>query len=312
VSSRKPGRRKDLDWPNAILRKLEKAAEIANERRLVPVFLGDMFNEAVEPDESVKTRLIRILKRFWMPPICNTGNHDIAYSTLSDEDSLAGLAESDVVDVVKLSGPVVRLKLGVKVVGLGMTPYGQDIPRDVRGAMSGCDVVVWATHHDIAFAGTYPGAAQPFAIEGCQLVVNGHVHASRKEVVVGRTMWLNPGNINRQSVDLIDHVPCVWALAVGGRMEPIPLPYEKEIFDLTGRLVDAVAPDADAAEQDAESAFVSMLKAEDSAEMKKSDDGSILREDIEAKFEADGTDESVKSVVLSLLDEACRRPAKTG
>ena len=60
-----------------------------------------------------------------------------------------------------------------------MTPYGQAVPVDLRGAFPGADAVLWFTHHDIAFDTGYPGAVPPFAIEGCDLVVNGHVHATK-------------------------------------------------------------------------------------------------------------------------------------
>ena len=52
VGSRRPGRRKDADWPAPILAKLERCVAIANARDLAPVILGDLFERAAEPDES--------------------------------------------------------------------------------------------------------------------------------------------------------------------------------------------------------------------------------------------------------------------
>jgi metallophosphoesterase superfamily enzyme len=106
VSSRRPGRRTDASWPEPILRKLERCAAIANERDLLPVLLGDLFERPVEPDMALLSRLVRILKSFRHRPLANVGNHDIGHTRLSDGDSLAVLALSDVLDVVAVSGPV--------------------------------------------------------------------------------------------------------------------------------------------------------------------------------------------------------------
>ena len=72
----------------------------------------------------------------------------------------------------------------------------------MRAALPGVDRQAWFTHHDIAFDGGYPGAVPPFAVEGCDVLINGHIHKTQKAIMAGRTRWLNPGNITRQSVDL--------------------------------------------------------------------------------------------------------------
>jgi DNA repair exonuclease SbcCD nuclease subunit len=309
VSSRRPGRRKDPIWPRPVLTKLERCVTIANERGLAPVILGDLFDRPVESDEALKAQLIRILKSFHHRPMVNVGNHDIQHTTLSDGDTLALLGLCDVVDVVPVSGPVLEVSLEGRRFGVGMTPYGQAIPQDVRGSFSNIDRQVWFTHHDIAFEGaTYPGALPPFAVDGCDLLVNGHIHKTQKGILVGRTRWLNPGNITRQSVDLLDHLPRAWILGASGELEPQDLPFETGIFDLTGRLVDAASGNAVA---DAiESAFVSLLQAEAPTELKRSDDGSILRDEIEAKFAEDDTPDAIKAIVRSLLGEAVARREK--
>lgn len=307
VSSVKPGRRTDEKWPEAILRKLEACVEIANSRRLVPLLSGDLFDQAVERDEALKTRLVRILKSFWMLSISNVGNHDILNATLSDGDTLAMFGTSDVLDVVAQSGPVCEFLIGGKRLGLGMTPYGQQIPKSVEGTFPSADAVIWMTHHDIAFENPYPGSTAPFEIAGCKLVVNGHIHATKPPVKAGGTLWTNPGNINRQSIDLIDHVPCAWVLHSNGSMEPVELPHEKAVFDLTGKLVSAA--DSKEVVREIESAFVTLLKAESTTEMAISADGSLLAEELEARFQADKTPEAVQAVLRSLLAEAVMRRA---
>jgi len=301
VTSRRPGRRRDTEWPTAVLRKLEHCVEVANERRLYPVFLGDMFEYAKETDEALKTRLIRILKRFWVVPLTNVGNHDIEHTRLSEGDTLAMLAVSDVIDAVAESGPVCVFNLKGKKLGVGMTPYGQEIPTDVSGLFPGVDGVAWFTHHDIAMQENYPGAVRPFEIVGAKLAINGHIHANKMPERAGSTLWLNPGTITRNSVDLIEHVPRAWELKPQGRLDPVDLPHEADVFDLTGKLIEA-ATTAQVA-QSLESAFVSMLQAETTGEMRRSGDGAVMREEILAKFEAEDTPPDVRAIITSLLDE---------
>lgn len=307
VGSRRPGRRKDAVWPQAVLGKLERCVAIANERQLAVVILGDLFDRPVETDEALKNQLIRVLKGFRHRPIVNVGNHDIQHTMLTDSDSLALLGLCDVVDAVATSAPVTEFQIGARRIGIGMTPYGQTIPTDARGSFAGVDLHAWFTHHDIAFDGGYPGAVPPFAVEGCDVLINGHIHKTQKSVLAGRTRWMNPGNITRQSVDLVDHVPRAWILDGSGALEPQALPFENNVFDLTGRVVEA-ADGSDVA-REVESAFVTLLQAESSTELKRSGDGSIVRDEIEAKFAADDTSDAVRAIVRSLLGEAVERHA---
>ncbi|MET0746446.1 MAG: metallophosphoesterase [Microvirga sp.] len=305
VSSRRPGRRKDPVWPEPVLAKLRHCVAIANERDLLPVILGDLFDRPVETDESLKTQLIRMLKSFRHRPLVNVGNHDIRHTTLSDGDTLALLGLCDVVDVVSSSGPVLDVHCDGHRTGIGMTPFGQAIPGSVRGSSVDVDRQIWFTHHDIAFEGsTYPGALPPFAVEGCDLLINGHIHKTQKGIQAGHTRWLNPGNITRQSVDLLDHRPRAWILDASGELQGQDLPWAPDVFDLTGRLVPAASDERVAA---VESAFVSLLRAEAPSDMKRSDDGSVLREEIEAKFVEDRTPEAIRAIVRSLLAEAVVR-----
>jgi hypothetical protein len=306
IGSRRPGRRTDASWPGSILAKLERCVALANERDLLPVILGDLFDRPVERDIALKSQLIRTLQGFRRRAIVNVGNHDMAHTTLSDGDSLALLGLCDVVDVAASSGPVASIRMKGQRLGLGMTPYGQTIPRDVTGSFADADRLAWFTHHDIAFDASYPGAVPPHPILGCDFVVNGHVHKSQKAIAAGRTRWHNPGNIARQSVDLKDHVPRAWILDADGTMEPEILPFETDVFDLTGRLLEAASDERVAA---VESAFVSLLQAQVPTNLKRSDDGSLIREEIEAKFEERQTSDAVRAIMRSLLDEAVERNA---
>jgi hypothetical protein len=307
VGSRRPGRRRDARWPDAILAKLEHCVALANARDLAPILLGDLFEHPAERDIGLMSRLIRILRGFRIRPLGNAGNHDMAHTRLGDGDSLAMLGLADVLDVAAASGPAARFRIDGRLFGLGMTPFGEAVPGDVRGAFAAEHEALWFTHHDIAFGASYPGAVPPFAIAGCGLAVNGHVHTRQEMVVAGATRWANPGTINRISVDLIDHVPAAWVLDAAGELAAETLPHEAEIFDLTGRLVEAARGRDVAA--DVESAFVSLLSAESATDLGRSDDGSLVAEAIAAKFARDATPAPVQAVIRSLLAEAVERQA---
>lgn len=316
LSSRRPGRRKDENFGQTVLRKIAFAIKIANERRLVPVFLGDMFDRPVEEDELLKTQLIRILRKSWTLPVSNVGNHDIRNAVLTDGDSLAVLAETGLIKVAAHSGAVETFLIGDKVMGLGATPYGQDAPTDARPFFGKVDTIIWLMHHDVAFENPYPGSMSPFAIAGCRMVINGHMHLRKKPIQVGKTYWFNPGNITRQAIDAIDHVPAVWSLTVDGRFEPIPIPHETAIFDLTGKLIDAISPGEEArkaatgkGKEETESAFVSLLKADSAMEMGKTDDGSVLLEEINEKLDRDQASADLRQIILSLHADVVEQAA---
>jgi predicted phosphodiesterase len=308
IASRRPGRRRDPDWPNAILRKLEAIVAHANEHRLLVVFLGDFYEHAKETDESLKTRVTRILKGLWTTPLANVGNHDMTNTRLGDGDSLAYLAVSDTIHAVAESGPVTEVEIDGKVIGIGMTPYWQEIPRDVTGLFPEAVRTFWFTHHDIALQENYPGAVKPFEIVGCAAVANGHIHTHKKAEKVGKTLWHNPGSINRSTADLVGQLPRAWVMKADGiRLAPVDLPHGDDVFDMTGRLVEVASVGAVAKSVD--SVFVSMLKAETSGEVAQSGDGAVIAEELKAIFAERETAEDVRSIVLSLLEEATDRHA---
>lgn len=312
-------RRTDKDMAATILGKLEEAVDIANERNLLMLPLGDMFQRPTEDDESVKTRLIRLLRRLKIKPISNVGNHDCRGHVLSDHDTLAVIGESGCLDLIRESGPATIVRVGDNNVGIGGTPAGQDIPTDVRKAFDEpVDKVIWLTHHDVGFDGAYPGCILPHEIKGCGLVVNGHIHTLKKPVKAGKTTWFNPGNITRYGSESVDHTPAVWSLDVTGKLESHALTHKKEAISLVGRLIDATIP-YEVAESDdpagADSAFVDILSQETSTDLEKTGDGSVVLEEIERKFEAHSVDPSVRGLIMELLkgaseDSPGKKPGK--
>lgn len=308
VSSSRPGRRREEDWPGPIMRKLERCVAVANERNLVPVLLGDLFDRCGEDDLPTLSRLIRLLRRFDHRPVANTGNHDIRNTRLAEGDTLEMMAGTDVLDVV--AEPAMPLR--VAGVRYGFIPYGFAIPDRCWDAAR--EPTVWFTHHDIAIGETFPGAVPPHPVDGVDLVVNGHVHMFRRPLPVGRTLWFQPGAIVRKSVDVRTEKPRAWAL-VDMRLTPVDLPHTPGdgAFDLTGRIdVAGAAANLLATHEeqmDIESAFVTLLKAQDTGEMDKMEDGAGIKEIMEAKMERDQTPPQVASMIWSLFDEATKGEA---
>jgi DNA repair exonuclease SbcCD nuclease subunit len=314
LTSIRPGRRRDADFSQSILTKIDSIVDLANERQLVIVFEGDMFDVHKEEDQALITKLIRSLSRCWTWSISNVGNHDMEHTTLSDGDSMAILKAAGVLAVATQSGPVEEFLLGSgkRRVGLGMTPYGQAIPTDVAGAFPDAEMTVWCTHHDLLFKDAYSGSAPLHEIAGCQLAINGHLHLEKPPEIRGMTRWVNPGNITRMSIDAIDHVPAVRIVRPGPKddfeIEKVEFPDPPDLFDLTGYQVAPVSQSETARlVREEASAFVELLRTEASMEMEKSDDGALLREEIERKCEAEDAPAAVKAIMLSLLDEAVRR-----
>jgi hypothetical protein len=309
----KPGRRLDESFTETILGKLEFLIERCNERGLVPVILGDLF----EPENKVRVsnkllnRTIRILTGSKLKAIINVGNHDKKNDILTDEDSLMTLKNSGVLHVIDEAGPVAVFQIGAKRYGMGASPYGQAIPTDVTGAFPDTDSVIWLTHHDIAFESPYPGSQPVHAIRGCNVVVNGHMHLYKKPLRIGTTTWFNPGNITRQYIDAIEHIPAVYIMSDQPKLEKLVLPHAQGIFNLTGKLIDPVSPGeapkdgkpSSGGYGDIDTDFVALLAAEDSLEMKRSDDGSILKEEIDQKFDRDQTPDDVRGLIVYLFDK---------
>lgn len=242
LASKRPGRRKD-DYTAKALGKLEQAVRIANERDLLLVILGDLFHLATESSNALQVRLLRILRQAKYRPKCSGGNHDKEGTLLADTDALTLITEAGGLEVFDGETQLVgQFETSAGQVSLWMTPYGAEIPNTIEAAAG--ETVVLVTHHDLAFQGAYPGAAPLKQIAGCHMVVNGHMHKTTPSVPIGATVWHNPGNITRLSVDCIDHVPSVWAWEFGAsvsELEQIALVYERDCFDMTGLQVAAAS-----------------------------------------------------------------------
>ena len=330
VWSFKPGRRRDASFRDTVLNKIAQAVRISNERDLWPVFLGDLFHVPDDNDISTLIRLIRVLNAFERKPVTIDGNHDKDELTLSEKNPLQLLVESDQIELISSSAPWARLNLQAPdgrehLVVVGGTPYGRPIPQsfaEAFGAERSSDIgtALWVTHEDLAFEGAYPGALPLEPIPGVDIVVNGHMHATKLPVDRDGTVYYNPGNITRMSIDLAEHVPAVWewspfvtdsmASASGTR---VPL-FQRhalehapagEAFDFEGRHArSAVLPAGPVAEEEKQSVFVQIIKEEPADE--RTDDGTHARESLEAVLVDLEVPEDVRRIAEHLCEQAIR------
>lgn len=296
ISSRRPLRRTERDWPGPVLRKLEHLVGVSVERDLLMVLLGDLFDRPRETDEGLKTAVARILRRTRLRPFCVVGNHDADADTLTDGDTLALLAEAGVVDVSPEGGPAARVVVDGTVVGIGTTPHGRPVPHDVRGAFDEwgpVDRTVWCVHHDVALGRPYPGSVPAHAVRGADVVVMGHVHVRTMGVRVGETVWHCPGSLTRTSIDLEHHVPLAHAVDGTLRFRPVPVPHAPDPWNRTGRVVPPAGGGA----------FVDALLSDGVGDMDRSGDAEGLRALAADRISHDDPP-GVARMVHDLLDRA--------
>lgn len=243
VWSLQPGERLDKSYTQTILSKVEESVEIAITNNLYLIFLGDLFHKKEESNIDMLTKLTRILKKLPEPPATVEGNHEKSQLKLSDDVALSLLREAGVIYPMEKNGLWAKFNFndGTSCY-IGATPYGEKIPTNVKLPTKEKDQncpIVWLTHHDLDFGSTYPGAIEIKEIQGVSMLVNGHIHGTKKPMTFGKMRAHNPGNISRLSTDMVDHVPAVWKwLPIQNfELEPIVLTYFKQIFNLVHKQI---------------------------------------------------------------------------
>lgn len=307
LTSVRPGRRKD-NYAAAILRKLSQAARIANERQLLPVLLGDLFHRARENDLELLSSVKAVAREFEAVPFVLAGSHDRTETWLSSKDALQFLAEDGLFRVIQDPGHVISLLCGNTPVHLYGAPAGTPLPWQLdRPDDQGRGILV--SHHDLDFRGMYPGAHALHEIDGCDLLVNGHMHHPAPLVIKDQTACRNPGSISRVSVDLKDHIPVVsvWTPAHGINLEAVPLVHDKakDVFDFTGKEADAASmaelkhtlPKAMPL-----SRFAALMSGEHALEAERTEDGSVLLEELAAYFAEANPPAALKNYLTALVD----------
>jgi DNA repair exonuclease SbcCD nuclease subunit len=319
---RKPG------YAGQVLRKINAAIEICNKNNLVPLFLGDMFNSPIESSEAIKTVLQEILSKSKIKPLINTGNHDIKGKILSKSDTLSVIAaggHATVVSKLTMPGEEFLFNVNGKIVAVGMSPYGTDIPDDLSHFDNNADMWIWMTHHDLAFEGAYPGSTEPFPIKKCNLVLNGHMHGYRDPIEYGNTVWCNFGAIARTSRDLIGEIPSVFEITPDEEGKKfnfsrhrLPFVSPDEAFNMVGKQVQVENITASMLRNNNEndeaiienniqgqpSEFVASLREEMAPGQARTGSGQIMRDELVSYMREWKTKEVVQVEVENLLDEA--------
>ena len=229
IAGRCPDFRAD-DYPSVILEKVAWCLDYAQSNKLLPVFLGDLFDKPRDNPTWMIGRLIEILNG--SSAIGIYGNHDCAEPSLNDNDSLMLLVKSNCLQLVSAENPWTGAMAGRPVL-IGGSSYREQIPDKIAAGTKKQSTIeapsattteqaslfdepaepptksrkptskkrfgIWITHHDLAIGDYEGGRFAPFAIGNVDLVVNGHIHRRNEPVQCGKTMWTNPGNISRRS-----------------------------------------------------------------------------------------------------------------
>lgn len=293
LEGRRPGFRKD-DYPTVILGKIEWSIDYARKHRLLPAFLGDIFDKPRDNPTWVINRLIEMLTG--VECIGIYGNHDCAEPELTDNDSLMLLFTAGRIRLVHETAPWRGVMAGREVV-IGGSSYRQRLPQELPAAGERAPLGIWLSHHDIIAPGyEEQGRLKPREIPGVALVVNGHIHRELGEVRAGSTRWVTPGNIARRSrSDAVrDHLPSVLRLDVtdgGYELTRVTVPHRpfEEVFH---PLV------ADVELGDSASAFVSGLAE---LEARRTESGAGLVAFLEQNL--DRFDEAVAAEIRNLARE---------
>ncbi len=324
LSSLNPGRRRP-GYSVEILNKIAQGVEIANKLKLVPVFAGDLYDSAHEKADYLKSSVNELAAATWTRWIMHKGNHDQAGSRLSLSDSLSVLLTSGLVlpttpfyinsetgESVALDETravcMYEMENGQTVL-IGSSPYGREIPTDVRSLKEqyGADKVLWMTHHDLAFEGAYSGATEPYEIPGCAVVLNGHMHLYKDPMEFGETIYCNFGSLARTSIDAINEKPSVFSITFepdqpGANFMRYPLKVSdpEDVFIMTGRQIDAASITFDDVQSNN---FIEAYDHQLHTGLAKTDSGEVFKDVFGAHMRDLNLNVNVTSELNDLLNE---------
>lgn len=302
VTTNPPGRRKD-DYLSSVLSKLAQAAQIANSLNLQAVITGDLMHVAFDNSLRMLNRLISTLKLFKRTPLTLGGNHDKDQFKLSEEDALCLLQNAGAVKVFDEEGEMGVFDIDGTPVRLWACPDYCDIPKKLPH-FDGISIMV--SHHNMAFERSYPTSIPLTEIANCDMVVNGHMHDTKRPQTIGSTLWCNPGNIEPLSVDLRFHVPSVWQWAPATRELGLiqhKLEHGTDLFNMEGLQVSAASSGEGVTavvSEDApiKSKFVELTLAQEGTDISTTYDASVLKTDLDAILE----DPAIQPETATLLN----------
>jgi len=292
LSSKRIGRRID-DYTNTALNKIDQAFSTAYDNNLLPIVLGDLFHRANDTDPTLLTKLFEIIRKRPIEILSIVGNHDIKDTTLTENTAMSIIKASGLVYVIDTPQSVVIKDL----CAAHFVPYGFDIPNEVSNNFKLPNIVI--THHDLNFGMYSENIIALKPIKNCRAVINGHLHVTQKPIKVGETTYFNPGNITRLTLDTVDHIPSVWIWRKNvNDLERVTLNYQPKelVFDFTGRNIDK-------AETLYTANFVETLK-KDIANTVQTQDGSVLKEQIDKLIVEKNVSKDVSAIIYGLLSQA--------
>lgn len=311
--SKKPGKRTDIDFTAVVLDKIDQAVKIAKKENLYLIFLGDLFDKSDECNIGMLTRLTRILKQHNEAYATVEGNHERQQVSITDDVALALMSEAGTIRVMEKNGWWGTLEIDGQHILIGSTPNSSKIPREValpKGFEGKNTFSIWLTHHNLGFGDTYPGVEEIHEIRGIDILINGHIHQTKKPVVKGMMKAFNPGNITRVSKDCADHIPAVWKWIPkqGREIEPIPLIYSKSIFMVENQIkvdtpVQVVSIDMTPQQK---LLFVEGLEEQLNQDHIQTDDGEELKIQIKAMAKALESTDEIRDMLLSFAEEALK------
>lgn len=310
--SLKPDRRMDSNFSETVLKKIENAVDIANSKNLYLIFLGDLFHKQDESNIEMLTKLSRILRKLKDTPATVEGNHEKSQTKLSDDVALSLLRENRTIYTMENNDLWAKFYFndGTECY-VGGTPYGEKIPKEVSLPKKETkDIpIIWLTHHNLDFGESYPGVIKVEEIKGVSMLVNGHIHKTKKPLTVGKMRAHNPGNITRLSKDCADHIPAVWEWnsSLGWELEPHTIHYHKVVFDMRDSQIEVeVLPEKVSAEITPQqtSQFVDKMNEFSlNYDPTKTDDGTIIKENISALVKAMNLDKEFLNEMILIAEE---------
>jgi len=303
VSSLAPGRRID-DYLSTVIGKLEHAAALCHQYQLIPVSLGDLIHRDNESSIKLVNRLTKVLRKFPRPLIELDGNHGKRQFQASEDDIEMLLADLGLTRLISESGLIDSYEFDGVTVNLYGCPHSDALPKSLPEPGEAVNVLI--SHHDLAFEGAYPGAKPVTEIMNCHMMVNGHMHKTMPSLQLGSMVAHNPGNIEPLSLDVADHRPAVWEWSpeqMDMQLVMHDLPHDPHCFDLTGTNVLPFEDTLAAVEQLKESSFAKLLEGESSMDAHRTNDASVLAEDLSAVCDTAGATPAARQLLQSLLEK---------
>jgi len=295
-----PGTRMESDFATLSVNKLKFSLEYADKHNLLPVCLGDLLTKHDDNNIVFFGMLMGVLASH-PNMICLVGNHDKSeHETFNESDMINIIDKADVIHLINSPGVFGEFNIDGQKVTLGASPYGHDIPDEVKSN----NEVVWFTHHDVNFDPRFAHIACK-NIKGCRTVVNGHLHKTFEPIRVGNTLWHNPGNILRMSRAEKEHTPSIWIWHPSdvNTLEQVIIPHNKDVFieEKDGIVVDDTVDPFSM--EESRSIFVEALKSDVSIDAHKTQDGSLVRGYIQQAFVDVQPCDDVKELVMKMLDD---------